>query len=403
MVILGQWGQRPITLSLKASSLTVSVGRPDASHVFSYDLSGRLWSAYLGGVTHRRGLNGRIVAKWRAASGERQRRWLPPDQALDIEEQAQQTIAALYDAMRSGAAQLSTALPQEGHFAFERAVAFDSTRSAEDAERYHQLYKPVGILPPDQYLAVVLQATEGCSFNTCTFCDFYRDRPFRIKTPGELHGHALAVRDFLGEGLSLRRSIFLADANALAVPMARLLPLIDAVHQVFDVTALGGLYAFLDGFSGEKKSEADYALLKERGLARVYVGLESGNEALLRFLKKPGQPEDALAAVRAMKAGGLAVGVIVLLGAGGQQYADDHVKDTVAALNAMQLGNEDIIYFSELVVSEELPYAQDAARAGLAPLTHAERLAQGEAIRRGLRFDGDGPRISRYDIREFVY
>jgi len=38
--------------------------------------------------------------------------------------------------------------------------------------------KPVGILPPDQYMAVVLQAAEGCAFNTCTFCDFYRDRSF---------------------------------------------------------------------------------------------------------------------------------------------------------------------------------------------------------------------------------
>jgi radical SAM superfamily enzyme YgiQ (UPF0313 family) len=263
----------------------------------------------------------------------------------------------------------------------------------------------VGILPPDQYMAVVLQATEGCSFNTCTFCNFYRDRPFRIKSPGEFRLHAEAVRDFLGLGLSLRRTIFLGDANALVTPMPRLLPLLEAVHQVYDVERLGGMYAFLDGFSGEKKTPGDFRRLAEGGMRRVYVGLESGSPALLRFLKKPGAPEDALRAVQAMKAGGLAVGVIVLLGAGGHTYAKEHVRETVRTINAMQLDADDLIYFSELVESEGLPYVQAAYQAGLQPLSQQERLAQGEEIEAGLKFSQQGgtPHISRYDIREFVY
>ena len=54
---------------------------------------------------------------------------------------------------------------------------------ATDISRFHQIYKPISILPPDQYQALVLQATEGCSFNTCTFCALYRDRRFHIKKP----------------------------------------------------------------------------------------------------------------------------------------------------------------------------------------------------------------------------
>lgn len=96
--------------------------------------------------------------------------------------------------------------------------------------------------------------------------------------------------------------------------MLLLLPLMEIVHQVYDVDELGGIYAFLDGFSGQKKSPADYAKLAERGLKRVYVGMESGNETLLQFLKKPGKPADAIKAARAMKAGGVTVGVIVLIG-----------------------------------------------------------------------------------------
>ena len=405
MVVLGTWKGRPVAISVRPNCLTVSVDHPAEASIFSYDLEGRLWAAFLDGISYRRGLNGRIIARWRSPDNRRERRWLPPDEALAVEERAHQTLVALYEAIRSGEAHLKTLLPPEGHTAFRRAIAFDTERSRADAKRYHEIYKPIGILPPDQYMAVVLQASEGCPFNTCTFCNFYRDRPFRIKRPDEFRAHAEAVREFLGAGLSLRRSIFLGDANALAIPMKRLLPLIEIVHEVYDVEGLGGIYAFLDGFSGEKKSQQDYAGLARRGLRRVYIGMESGNEALLRFLKKPGTPDDVIRAVQAIKAGGVAVGVIILLGAGGRQYAGAHIRDTIRVLNAMDLGRSDIIYFSELVVSEGLEYARDAHRVGLEPLTHQERIAQGEAIERGLKFSRqpDAPRISRYDIREFIY
>jgi radical SAM superfamily enzyme YgiQ (UPF0313 family) len=267
------------------------------------------------------------------------------------------------------------------------------------------VYQPVGILPPDQYMAVVLQVTEGCSFNTCTFCNFYRGRRFRIKPPQEFRAHAAAVKEFLGRGLSLRRTLFLGDANALVTPMPRLVELMGIVNALYDVEGLGGIYAFLDGFSGEKKTVEDYRRLKALGLKRVYVGLESGSEELLRLLKKPGAPEDALHAVQAMKQAGLAVGVIVLLGAGGQVYADAHVRDTIRLVNQMRLDMDDLVYFSELVESEGLEYTRQAYEQGLLPLGPEARIAQGDTIERGLRFSArkGEPHISRYDIREFVY
>jgi hypothetical protein len=403
MVIPGVWNGEPVSLSARPGALTVSIGNPLQADVFSYDGAGRMWTAYINGVSYRRGLDGKIVARWRAAEG-RIRRWLPRSESLEVEEQARRRIAALLEALDRGEATLSTPLPHKARLLIEKVIAFDAARSAADAARYFEIYKPVGILPPDQYMAVVLQATEGCSFNTCTFCTFYRDRRFRIKTPEEFRAHALAVRDFLGDGLGLRRTIFLGDANALVIPMPRLLPLIDIVHEVYDVNRLGGIYAFLDGFSGEKKSVQDYTALHKRGLARVYVGLESGNADLLAFLKKPGHPDDALHAVRAMKQAGVAVGVVILLGAGGRQHADAHIRDTIRALNAMPLDGSDIIYLSELVISQDMPYAKDAAQAGLRPLTHSECVEQGEAISAGLAWKASTrPRIARYDIREFVY
>lgn len=405
MIRLGQWAGRPVNISIKPNCITVSVDRPEETSVFSFDYAGRLWTAFLDGVSYRRGLDGKMIAKWRLPGNARERRWVPRPEALQIEETARAQTEALYAAIQSGEAVLNAPLPPDGDHGFRQAIAFNAERSQADAERYYAIYKPVGILPPDQYMAVVLQATEGCSFNTCTFCDFFRDRPFRIKPPDEFRAHAQAVRGYLGEGFSLRRTIFLGDANALVIPMPRLVSLMEIVHEVYDVRALEGIYAFLDGFSGERKSAEDYRTLADLGLAMVYIGLESGSADLLRFLKKPAMPEEVIHAVRALKQGGVSVGLIVLLGAGGHTYAEEHVRETINVLNAMELDGGDLIYFSELVVSDTLPYARDAYQAGLQPLTAEERIAQGEAIEAGLRFadEADSPRISRYDIREFIY
>jgi hypothetical protein len=405
MVILGAWHGKPIAISVKPNCLTISVDEPVEADVVSYDNAGRLWTAYFDTISYRRGLDGKIIAKWRAPGEQRTRRWLAAAEVETLIRRANHLASSLVQAIQSGEAVLNTSLPHEGLLVLERAAHFDNAASLRDIQKYQQVYSPVGILPPDQYMAVVLQATIGCSFNTCTFCDFYKGRRFTIKTPEEFHQHARDVKDFLGDGLSLRRTIFLGDANSLVVPTTRLLALFDVVHDVYDVAAMGGIYAFLDGFSGEKKTVEDFRQFRSRGLERIYIGMESGNADLLRFLKKPGNPADVIRSVHAMKSAGVAVGVIILLGAGGSQFAERHIRDTIAAVNAMKLDLHDIVYFSELIVAEEMAYAQDAFEAGLQPLNHSERLAQGEMIESGFRFSQHGgtPHISRYDIREFVY
>ncbi|WP_299024772.1 radical SAM protein [uncultured Thermanaerothrix sp.] len=405
MVILGFWNDTRLTISIKTSGLTVGFEHAGRTVVYGYDRVGRLWTAMENDISYRRGLNGKVIAKWREEGNLPARRWLSAAEAEAWINRAHHQMKALLTSITQQEVALEHPLPAEGLHLLNRAANFDVLHAAADAAQFARIYKPIGILPPDQYMAVVLQATEGCSFNTCTFCTFYRDRPFRIKTPEVFHEHAQAVKAFLGEGLSLRRTIFLGDANALVTPMPRLLPLFQSVHAHFDVEALGGIYAFLDGFSGEKKHSADYAELAALDLKRVYIGMESGNADLLRFLRKPGDPEDVIRTVESLKQAGVAVGIIILLGAGGHVFARRHVEDTVAALNSMPLDLEDLIYFSELIESEGMPYVQQAFEAGLRPLSPEECLQQGQEIETRLIFDEERgtPHISRYDIREFVY
>ena len=178
MVVFGKWKNGTVTISLKPNSLTISLQAGADSRVFSFDGAGRLWTAMLQDVSYRRGLNGRIVAKWQTYGNGRERRWLLPQEAAALEETARLTTVELLADIHNGAAALQSPLPPDDLSMLDKAAAFHQQRYQQDVQTYQQVYQPVGILPPDQYMAVVLQATEGCSFNTCTFCNFYRGGVF---------------------------------------------------------------------------------------------------------------------------------------------------------------------------------------------------------------------------------
>ncbi|MCU0252664.1 MAG: hypothetical protein MUE61_20935, partial [Vicinamibacterales bacterium] len=201
-----------------------------------------------------------------------------------------------------------------------------------------------------------------------------------VKTPEEFRQHVSGVLSYLGASASLRsRGIFLGAANALAVPMARLLPIFETLLEELDA-ARRGVCAFVDGFTGVRKTSAEYRLLSHFGLRRVYVGLESGHDPLLAFVRKPGTAADAAETVRAIKSAGVQAGVIVMIGLGGAQF-----------------------YFSDLVEVPSASYPAMVADAQIRPLDGGERRQQQDRIRAGLRFAAAPPQFATYDIREFTY
>ncbi len=387
----------PVSLPGRAGSVLVAL-RPQVINLlvdghepsYAFDRAGRLIGAFVGARNYRRGLDNRVLEKWRDPAGARQRRWLSGEETRTF---------------LGGAYALAGAVAQAaGRPELACLARWDWSALQRDAARFREIYEPVSILPPDQYLALVLQATEGCSYNRCTFCDFYRDRAFRVKSPAELRAHAGAVLDFFGPAASLRKTLFLADANALVAPMPRLRAWFDVLAAMPGLPA-GGVYSFIDAFDVHRKSLADWGELAGRGLKRVYIGLESGHDALLRWLRKPGTVSDAVEAVRLLRAAGIRVSVIVMTGIGGEAYAAAHVSGTIAALNAMPLSAGDIIYFSPFVDHPGSEYGRAAAQAGVRPLSAAQVTDQETSLRSGYRAadPSRAPQLARYDIREFIY
>lgn len=413
-------GGQAATLSLTPEATVIAL---DEERVSSYDLAGRPFALVRDGWTARRALNGRLLQKRPAEAGApRVRRQIAPEAAAPFVDAARHEAALLLQAI--GPTPGPDAEPRaEAQRRLRTIVAMDAAALAEDARRFAAVCGTVGILPPDQYLSLVLRLTEGCSWNACTFCSLYRDVPFRVKTPTELRAHIEALRAYFGPSRALRRSIFLGDANALCVGHDRLLPLLEAVAEAFPLLPQGldpagrrawfqatpdgttGLFAFVDAWTGHRKSVAEHRACAALGLKRVYVGLESGDPGLLAWLDKPGSPDDAVALVNDLHAAGIAAGVIVLLGAGGGRFHADHVRETASVLARMGLGPADILYFSEFVDDASLEYGRRASTGDLRALTPERCLEQRQAILDAWRGADatSAPRIATYDIREFVY
>ncbi len=377
----------------------ITVISPRYAESYSFDRAGRLLSLFVDGRSIQRTLDHRLLARQKEADARRVE--LPPKERDAI-------LARVFAALRD----LGDTLPQAGLAPADAAalaaelhtiLAMGPEALTADGEAYRRLYLPVSILPPDQYMALVVQATEGCSWNRCTFCGLYRDRKFRIRSVEEFQAHCRAVRDFFGAGIGLRRGIFLADANALITPQERLLALVRTAPEVFGEPGRPRpLYSFVTAFDVERKSPDDWAALRDLGLRRVYVGLESGDDELLRFVNKPGAAADAIQAVRDFKAAGVAVGVIAMIGLGGDRFAAQHTANTVAAIRAMPLDRADVIYLSPYTPAPLTPYPAQAEAAGIRPLTAQQIRAQTRAIRDALRTHFPQTRVAPYYVAGFA-
>lgn len=362
--------------------------------VYVYDLEGRPVFIYYNNVLYERGLSNEFVAKkWTS--------FTPPKRYLArVKDIGLKKRVVEYAHMRIKEV-LSLSPPSEFTPILRKILYMNFDRLDEEGRRFYQIYKPISILPPDQYLALVLQPVEGCPYNKCSFCTFYRDRKFRFKTIDEFRKHVKYVINFVGKGILMRRKIFLADANALVTPMNMLKKYISIIYEYIPNIYISGLYSFMDYFTVRKDLD-DFKWLRGMGLKMVYIGLETGDESLLKILNKPGPPEKAVEAVNLLKRAGIDVGVIVLIGAGGKKYFDRHVDNTIKILNEMYLDDRDIIYFSKLKVSESSEYYKISSKYGLGYLSDDEMEDQIRRIKDGLRHSRK-PIQAIYDIDEFIY
>ena len=185
------------------------------------------------------------------------------------------------------------------------------------------------IRPPAEAESILLQVTLGCSHNKCDFCPAYKGKRFAIKEPARIS----SALDHAARHLPEVRRLFLCDGDALILPQDRLEALLADIRQRLPQVTRISAYANAKALS--RKTGAELARLRALGLGTLYLGLESGSDAVLADMHKWGDVDEHLRQAAKAREAGLKLSVTVLLGLGGRDGGREHAEATGRALSRM--------------------------------------------------------------------
>lgn len=188
---------------------------------------------------------------------------------------------------------------------------------------------PIMIRPPSEASSFLLQVTYGCSHNHCAFCGTYMFTRFEKRPPDEVLGEIRATARY-NPGV---RRVFLCDGDAMCLDAAELLPILDSLNDSFPRLERVGVYANARDILA--KTPEELRLLSERKLTLGYLGLESGNDEILRLMRKGSTADEMAEAVLRAQACGIDISVIVLLGLGSYELSRAHAADSGAVASRM--------------------------------------------------------------------
>lgn len=184
--------------------------------------------------------------------------------------------------------------------------------------------------PPAEAESLIFQVALGCPHNTCTFCAMYKGVPYQVVPEKEI----LATFEQAARWHPETRRIFLADGDVMILSFDRLCQMLEKLNALFPRLARVNLYA--NGTSILSKSSEELAQLRDLKLQTLYMGLESGDENLLKQVHKGETAEGMCEAVQKAQAVGLKCSVMILLGLAGRKGSQEHAVATARILNRMQ-------------------------------------------------------------------
>lgn len=184
--------------------------------------------------------------------------------------------------------------------------------------------------PPSEAMSLIVQVTIGCAHNKCTFCSMFKDKKFRVRDVAEVKEDLAEARRMYG----YIEKIFLADGDALCLSMPKLEDIIGYINELFTETKSINIYASPKDVLA--KSQQDLERLHALGVKILYIGAESGNDKILKNIKKGATRDEIIEAVRKTESSGIKASVTFIQGLGGEAMYREHAIDTGTMISAME-------------------------------------------------------------------
>jgi radical SAM superfamily enzyme YgiQ (UPF0313 family) len=208
--------------------------------------------------------------------------------------------------------------------------------------------------PPSEADSYILQATIGCSWNHCTYCDMYRTKRFRVRAVEETLADVAEAGRQHGDMVD---KVFVADGDALVLDLGTWTAVLEALRGAFP--RLRRVSAYATARNLLEKTPEELRALREMGLSLLYIGPESGDDLVLKRIAKGATAAEHVEAARKAHAAGMKLSAIFLLGAGGVDRSEEHARASAALASAM---DPRFVSLLTLTVIPGTPLARQADR-----------------------------------------
>jgi radical SAM superfamily enzyme YgiQ (UPF0313 family) len=190
-------------------------------------------------------------------------------------------------------------------------------------------YEGMMIRPPSEADSILLQVTLGCSHNKCTFCGTFRGKRFNIKKDDVI------FKDIEFARIHCQRQdrLFICDVDAMIIPQKRLVNILQRVKERLPWVQRVGLYANTKSIA--MKTDDQLKELHDLGVKIAYMGLESGDDQILKQIKKGADSLKMITMGKRVKQAGIQLSITVLNGLGGRKNSVRHAMETGRVLSAI--------------------------------------------------------------------
>lgn len=219
--------------------------------------------------------------------------------------------------------------------------------------------------PPSEASSLIIQMTIGCARNTCRFCNMYKAKSFRIRPMEDVIEDLHMARRYYKDYYITR--IFLADGDAIICKTEDLLYVMREAKKIFPenerITMYGAPKDIL------LKSHEELVQLREAGLEMVYVGIESGDDEVLKLVEKGATHAEIVEACKKLKAAGIKVSVTIISGLGGREHLENHAINSAKIISEIK---PDYVGFLTLILESGAPMYKDLMEGNFEYLTPSE-------------------------------
>jgi radical SAM superfamily enzyme len=233
------------------------------------------------------------------------------------------------------------------------------------------MYEQGVIRPPSEAWSLLIRVTRNCPWNQCLFCPAYKGVRFSRRSVAEVKADIDAMAKEYGEDIHMIKTAFLQDADSLILKTEQILEILRHIKARFP--GMERVTTYARATTLRRKSVEEFVQLKEAGLTRIHVGLESGSQKVLKMIKKGITPEDIVDGGRKVMAAGISLSEYIMPGVGGRALSEEHARETARLLNKVK---PDFIRVRTFALHPKSPMKKMVEEGAFVPMTDEEIVAE---------------------------